>query len=120
MNMDLAIAISCEWPACIVRKLGTETPVGAKLSDLMVEHWIRVRSGDLLATDFECDPPQVIYRWWHATVVAIEDGDVTIGPLPSKADLSESAKASVLSGIDSIQGSETSCLPLIVKAASRS
>lgn len=100
MNMDLAIAISCDGAACIVRKLGTETPIDATLSDLMVEHWIRVRPGDLLAADLESDPPQVMYRWWQATVIAVEDGKVAIRPLPSKADLTESGTASVLGGID--------------------
>lgn len=100
MNMSLAIAVSCNGPFCTVKRLGTETPVDAKLSDAMVEHWIRVRPGDLLAADFECKPAQIKYRWWQSTVVAVEGDDVTIAPLPSKADLTATGTASVQSGAD--------------------
>lgn len=84
----------------MIKKLGSEVSVEAKLSDLMVDHWIRVRAGDLVAADFRVEPPKVLYRWFRATVVGIEGDEVTIRPLPSRADTSETGRARVMPGTD--------------------
>ncbi len=100
MDMDLAIVVSIETPICVINKLGSEVPVEARLSDLMLDHWIRVRTGDLVAADFQVEPPKVLYRWWRATVVTVEGDELTIRPLPSREDTKETGTATVMPGTD--------------------
>lgn len=99
MKTDLAIAVAVDWPACVVRKLGTKAPIDATLSNVMVEHFIRVRTGDLVDMNFSAEPPQVVYRWWRSTVVAVEDQGITITRVPTRGDPSSRASGVILPGL---------------------
>jgi translation initiation factor IF-1 len=78
MQTEVAVALGGDWPSCLIRRLGSDVSVVARLSDLMVERRINVRPGDVVSVDFEADPPEVLYRWWKATVVSVTGNVVEV------------------------------------------
>ena len=94
--MDLAIAVEVDGSRCSIRELGSATLVEATLSRAMAERSIFVRPGDLVRVNLDYSPPEVVYRWRRATVVAVQEDSVTIATVPSDEDLSMSAWAPTL------------------------
>jgi aminoglycoside phosphotransferase (APT) family kinase protein len=94
--VDLAIAVEVNRSRCSIRRLGSVTPVEARLSRAMAERSIFVRPGDLVRVNFDFSPPEVVYRWRKATVVAVQEDSMTIATVPSDEDLSMSAWAPTL------------------------
>jgi aminoglycoside phosphotransferase (APT) family kinase protein len=88
MQIHLAIVESCEWPTCVVRKIGSDEPIEAVVSSPMQRIWSyparpvdRVRPGDLVMVNFDREPPQIVYRWWRAAVTAVHGDHVGISPM---------------------------------------
>jgi hypothetical protein len=88
MQTELGIVITADWPACVVRKLGSgEEPVDAVESAAMQENYIRVRTGDLVRVDFTARPAEVVRRHgWRATVTGVDGTSVTFSSLPNGRD----------------------------------
>jgi hypothetical protein len=81
---DAAIAVSADWPKCVVRRLGTDESIPAIESAAMQEHYIRIRAGDLVRVDFGAEPAEVVRRHgWRATVLAVEGDRVTFDSKPN-------------------------------------
>jgi hypothetical protein len=84
MQTEMATAGSAEWPACVVRKLGSDEAIGAVESAPMQENYIRVRAGDLVHVDFSARPAEVVYRLgFRATVTGVDGDRVTFSSLPN-------------------------------------
>ncbi len=80
MDEALAVVVSCDWPDCVIRRFGTQVEVATRLSESMVENYIRVRPGDLVTADFDESPPRPRYRWRRVTVVSRDDDRVNVRP----------------------------------------
>ena len=96
---DLAIAVTVDRPRCEVKRLGSPAVIVATLSGAMVGRRMWIRPGDLVSVDFDVSPPEVVYRWRRARVVAVHDACVTISTEPSDEDLSMSSSAALLEGL---------------------
>jgi len=83
-SYESAIAISAEFPKCVVRRLGAEEAIEAVESAALQENYIRVRTGDLVRVDFAARPVEVVRRHgWRATVTAVSGDRVTFDSLPN-------------------------------------
>src|SRR5437879_2620174 len=95
---DLAIAVTVDRPRSAVKRLGSPAAIVATLSAVMVGRRMWIRPGDLVRVDFDVSPPEIVYRWRRARVVAVHGTSVTIATEPSDEDLSVSASAALLEG----------------------
>ena len=77
MELELALAESCDAGGCRVRVSGTGQLLDAAYGE-KVRDRIRIRSGDLVAVDLAASPPAIVGRWWHGTVREVDDGGATI------------------------------------------
>ncbi len=76
MELELAIALTCDPTGCQVRLLdGGETSV--RYSNAMQDR-IKVRPGDLVVVDNAAQPAVVAWRWWHGRVERMEGGMAVI------------------------------------------
>ncbi len=77
MELELAIAVTCEPAGCQVRYLeGGETSLvryGASVQDR-----IKIRPGDLVAVDSTAQPPAVVWRWWQGRVERTEGATAVV------------------------------------------
>jgi len=81
---EAAIAVSAEWPTCVVRRLASIESIEAVESAAMQENYIRVRPGDLVRVDFASHPAEVVRRYgWRAIVTSVEGDRVTFDSLPN-------------------------------------
>lgn len=96
---DLAIAVTVDRPHCAVKRLGSPATIVATLSEAMAGRQMWIRPGDLVRVDFDLSPPEIVYRWRRARVVAVHDTSVTIATEPSDDDLSVSASAALLEAL---------------------
>jgi SAM-dependent methyltransferase len=78
MDLELAVASSCADEGCQVQFVDSGVRTGADYSELVVEHRIIVRPGDLVAVDRGTDPPRVVYRLPLAQVERVEDGRILV------------------------------------------
>ncbi len=94
MELELAIAVTCEPAGCQVRHLGggeTSVRYGTAVQDR-----IKIRPGDLVVLDSAAHPPAVVWRWWHGRVERMEGGTAVIShkvgaPRPGDPERTEEA-----------------------------
>ncbi|MGI8969878.1 MAG: hypothetical protein ACR2HB_04065, partial [Dehalococcoidia bacterium] len=77
MDLELAVAESCNSVACRVRYVDDQTALDAQYS-APVQDRIKIRPGDLVAVDRSVNPVALVWRWRHGTVEQVNGDSVTV------------------------------------------
>ena len=71
MDLQLGVLVSAELEKCTVSPVAGGHRYGAGYARLFHRHSRRLAPGHLLAVDRAADPPEVVWRWYPATVTRV-------------------------------------------------
>lgn len=78
MNLLLATVVSCTEESYQVQPLGEDAPLTAIRSQKMKQYNIPVVPHQYVITDRELSPPEMLFRFKRATVIAVNGDEITL------------------------------------------
>lgn len=73
MNLQIATVLTCTTDGCLVQPLDGGPAIATRYSAPVVTHGIAIWPDQFVIIDTATTPPETIFRWRRATVVALAD-----------------------------------------------
>lgn len=78
MSLQIATVLTCTDDGCLVQPLDGGPAIATRYSAPVVTHGIAIRPDQFVIIDTATTPPETIFRWRRATVVAAVDDRVEL------------------------------------------
>lgn len=78
MKLQIATVLACTTDGCLVQPVDGGTAIATRYSAPIVSHGILIRPNQFVIIDTALTPPETIFRWRRATVVALVNDRVEL------------------------------------------